>query len=59
MQSRCKHMSNEPIAAYCHSWPQRQCVRLKWDTKRARRNSEPAMEGRCAMGPVVLMQLAE
>jgi hypothetical protein len=45
LQSGCKRIPNDPIPTYDHSWPERQSARLKWETDRARRKSERAIEG--------------
>jgi hypothetical protein len=58
-QSQSKREPNEPIPTYGYSWPQRQCVRLEWETDRARRYGETAIGGRYSMQHVVLTPGAE
>jgi hypothetical protein len=59
LQSRWKHIPNEPIPTYGQSWPQRQSDRLKSETDRTRRNSETAIRGRYGTRCVELMPGAE
>ena len=59
LQSQYQRVPNEPIPTYGNRWPQRQSVRLKLETERARRNGDTAMGGRYATRRILVQPAAE